>query len=193
MMELHLKGSRYVAAAARRGELPALNEFCTRVVPGGFAGLDKWLERYDRNPDIFYTVKSQGEGAPPSAARLVGGFAVTPLGEEARALLDQGRLKGIDLKVEHITPPSETPAAMYVSGIAAEGLPARAATLEFVRGLIGRAIVRGTRLFYTRPMRGDGLRLVNAYGFEPVDPAGTGQFNRIYRREFDAADALRRP
>jgi len=191
MMERYVKGRRYVADAAGRAELPALHAFCTRVVPGGFAGLDKWLERHDRNPGIFFAVKSWDEGAPPPAARLVGGFAVTPLGGEARGLLDQARLKGVDLKVEHITPPGETPAAMYISGIAAEGLPARAATLEFLREVMRGAIARGTRLFYTRPMRGDGLRLVRAYGFEPVDPSATGQFDRVYRKEFDDDAALK--
>lgn len=192
-MEIYLKGVRYVADAAERAELPAFNEFCTRIVPGGFAGLDKWLERYDRNPSIFYAVKSWGEGAAGSPANLVGGFVVTPLDAEACELLDRGRLKGIDLKVEHITPPGETPAAIYISGIAAEGLPGRGAALEFLREVIRSAVACGTRLFYTRPMRGEGLRLVNVYGFEPVDPAGTGQFDRVYRKVFDDDVELRRP
>lgn len=191
-MEFQLKEGRYVAAPAARGELPALNEFCTRIVPDGFAGLDKWLERYERNPGMFYAVKAAGGGASREGARLVGGFVVTPLGGEACELLDRGRLKGIDLKVEQITPPGETPAAIYISGIAAEGREGRAATLELMRAVLRHAFARGTRLFYTRPMRDDGMRLVNKYGFEPVDPAAAGQFGRVYRREFAEDDpALR--
>ena len=184
-MELQLRGHRYVAAPAGREELPALNEFCTRFVPGGFAGLDKWLERYERNPGMFYAVRDEGEG-------LVGGFVVTPLVAEACELLDRGLLKGIDLKVGQITPPGETPAAVYLSGIAAGGREGRAATLELMRAVIRRAIAGGTRLLYARPMKGPGLRLILKYGFEPVDPAAPGPLDHIYRREFAADDpALR--
>ena len=186
MMEFELRGHRYVAAPAGRGELPALNEFCTRIVPDGFAALDKWLERYERNPDMFYAVRDA------DASRLVGGFVLTPLVGEACGLLDRGLLKGIDLKVEQIAPPGETPAALYLSGIAAEGREGRAATLELMRGVIGRAVAGGTRLLYTRPMRGPGLRLIREYGFEPVDPSAPGPFDHIYRREFAEDDpALR--
>jgi hypothetical protein len=185
-MEFELRGHRYVAAPAGREELPALNEFCTRIVPGGFAGLDKWLERYERNPGMFYAVRD--EDAARDGAGPVGGFVVTPLVAEACELLDRGLLKGIDLKVEQIAPPGETPAAIYLSGIAAEGREGRAATLELMRDVIRRAVAGGTRLLYARPMRGAGLRLIRKYGFEPIDPAAPGPFDHIYRKEFAAAD-----
>lgn len=194
MAEFELRGRRYVAAPAARGELPALNEFCTRIVPGGFAGLDKWLERYDRNPGMFYAVRDDDAAREGEGEGLVGGFVVTPLVAEACELLDRGLLKGIDLEVEQITPPGETPAGVYLSGIAAEGRGGSAATLELMRGVIGRAVAGGTRLLYARPVRWAGLRLILKYGFEPVDPAAPGPYGHIYRKEFAADDpALRKP
>jgi hypothetical protein len=191
MMERNVKGVTYRASVAARDELRTLHEFCTLMVPGGFAAFEKWLERYDRNPQIFYAITASVTRPPAADNRIVGAFAVTPLGEEARALLDAERLKGIDLKVEQITPPGEKPAAMYISGIVASGFSARGVTLEFLVSVMRREAARGNRLFYTRPMSRDGLRVVRDYGFEPIDPAAAGKPDRIYRRGFggDAAPA----
>jgi hypothetical protein len=183
-MERNVNGVVYRAAVAGREELRTLHEFCARMVPGGFASFEKWSERYDRNPEIFYAVSSR-DGSRQEPAKLVGAFAVTPLGEEARELLDMERLKGVNLKVGQITRPLEKPAAMYISGIVASGFTAKGVTLEFLVAVMRREAARGNRLFYTRPMSGAGLRLVAAYGFRPVDPSAAGQTDRIYMAELD--------
>lgn len=189
MMEHHSNGVRYVVEVAGRDELKALHEFCTRMVPGGFADFGKWLERYGWNPNIFYVVKAHDEVSPPESARMVGAFAITPLSGRARELLDGELLKGVDFTSEHIARPGDSPAAMYISGIVASGFTAKGVTLKFLLDVMESEAGCGRCLFYTRPMSRAGLRLVTTYGFEPIDPAARGHVDRIYRKEVDAPAA----
>lgn len=180
IMEGSFNGLCYRAAVARREELEGLHRFCTRIVPGGFAALELWRERYDKNPNIFYMVKAFDEGRPGGEGELVGSFAVTPVTEEARKLLDQEKLKGVGFTPEHIAAPGDKPAAIYISGIVARGFTAKGMTLRFLNDLLEREAGRGNRLFYARPMSEAGLRLMGSKGFSPVDPSADGQLDRIY-------------
>lgn len=179
-MERFFNGLCYRAVVARREELDGLHSFCMLIVPGGFAALELWRARYEKNPNLFYMVKAFDERRPGEEGELVGSFAVTPVTEEARGLLEQEKLKGVGFTAEHIVAPGEKPAAMYISGIVASGFPAKGITLGFLNDLLECEAESGNCLFYTRPMSEDGLRLMGSKGFSPVDPSAGGQLDRIY-------------
>ena len=168
---------------ARREDLKGLHEFCVGIVPDGFVALELWLERYDKNPNLFYMVEAFDEPDSTGAGRLIGSFILTPITEEARAMLEREELKGVSFTTEHIAAPGSEPAAMYISGIVASGRTPRAVTLHFLKEVMRREVEKGVCLFYTKPMRGDGLRVTEKEGFSPVNPAARHELDRIYKKE----------
>jgi hypothetical protein len=182
-MERLVNNSKYRASLARREGLRKLHVFCSELVPNGFATLELWLARYDKNPNIFYMVEVFHERESHQSGKLVGAFTVTPVNKDARDLLEQGKLKGVNFTIDHITAPGESPAAIYISGIVAFGFTAKGVTLGFLNEVLEREAEKGNCLFYTRPMSKAGLRLVELNGFSLVDPSASHQLDRIYRKE----------
>jgi hypothetical protein len=160
---------RYVDHIADRGELDRLHQFCTAIIPDGWASLDKWRERYDKNPKTFHMVKAIRTKGFDSTEKLVGSFALTPVTEETRELLEKEQLVGAGFTANHITAPDERPAALYLSGIAAAE-SAKGYTELLLSWKLQQEAEEGHRLIYTRPYTDDGMRLVKKYEFSPVNP-----------------------
>ena len=182
-MERLLNRIKARLTVARREDLSELHEFCTGILPDDFVALELWLERHDKNPNIFHMVKAFDGPAAAREGRLVGSFLLTPITEEARALLEREQLSGVSFTPEHIAGPDSKPAAMYISGIVASGLTPKAVTLYLLDRTMQREVEKGVCLFYTKPMRSEGLRTVEDNGFLPVDPAARHQLGRIYKKK----------
>jgi hypothetical protein len=117
--------------------------------------------------------------------KVVGFFSLVPLNEEAVALLEEERLDGLRFNSEHICPPKQRPAGLYVGSIAVHGWRARGEILGYVRSRIDEAAESGIHLVYTRPITRDGLRLAKRHEFLPVaDDCKDDELKRIYKREY---------
>jgi hypothetical protein len=179
--------TRYVDHIADRGELDALHEYCTTKLTGSWASLDTWRERYDKNPRIFHMVKAIRKKGFESTEKLVGTFALTPITEETRRLLEKEEVVGVGFTADHIAAPGERPAALYLTGIvASEG--AKGYTELLLSWKLQQEAEAGNRLVYTRPFTKDGMRLVKKYEFSPVN-AGVG-YNKdgeghIFKKEIN--------
>jgi hypothetical protein len=176
--------TRYVDHIVARGELSDLHKFCTTIIPGGWAHLDQWRERYDKNPRIFHMVKAVTKKGFECTEKLVGSFALTPITADTRDLIEKDELQGIGFTPNHIAAQNEKPAALYLTGIVA--LPnAQRYTELLLSWKLQQEADEGNRLIYTRPMTDDGLRLVKKYEFSPVNPSvdyDTGKGN-IFKKE----------
>lgn len=184
-MERSRHNLRYRAVIARKEDLSRLHGFCLEIVPNGFAALEVWLARYDKNPNIFYMVEVFDERESCKQGKLVGAFTVTPVNKDARDLLEEEKLKGVNFTLDHITAPDDSPAAIYISGIVASKKIAKGVTLGFLINVLEREAEKGNCLVYARPMSKDGLRMVELqkYGFSPVNPSALHQLDRIYRKK----------
>jgi hypothetical protein len=130
------------------------------------------------NPRLFFGLSEVTDGGPVSS-RLVGYFSLRPVTRRAAELLDSCRIDGGDMRPEHILPPGESPEAVYVGGVVAEG-PARAALLLSLSVEVRRYREQGVGRFYTKPVTPDGKRLVLNNGFLPVVAAGSAS-KGVYR------------
>lgn len=179
-----LENTKYIDHIVERGELDALHQFCTMLIPNGWARLDQWRERYNKNPKIFHMVKAVTKKGFDCTEKLVGSFALTPITEETCELLEKCQLTGIGFTSHHITAPHEKPAALYLTGIVAVGI-ARGFTEMLVSWKLQQEAEEGNRLIYTRPLTDDGIRLVKKYEFSPVDPTITYEAGKghVFKKE----------
>lgn len=164
-----LDDTRYVDHIADRGELNELHQFCMTIIPGGWASLDTWRERYDKNPRIFHLVKAIRKKGFESSEKIVGSFALTPITKATCELLETEQLTGVGFNATHIAAPDERPAALYLSGIVALET-AKGYTELLLSWKLQQEAEEGNRLIYTKPLTDDGMRLVKKYEFSPVSP-----------------------
>jgi len=171
---------RYQCRHVRHQELERHNEYWERFFPGEVSSLAQDRAWYRRNSKLFWFLfeVTTRRGARHAEPKLVGSFSIIPLTKSAALQVAREELVGATFAAEHIGKASRRPAAVYVGGVVAEGLFAKAAILarlsEKVERLQEKHIV-----IYTRPVTSDGLRLVKKYDFQPVSGATTA-FRRIY-------------
>ena len=178
--------TRYVDHIANRGELDGLHKICVTLIPEGWAGLDKWRERYDKNPRIFHMVKAIRKKGFESTERLVGSFALTPITKDTCKLLEKEQLTGMGFTANHIAAPDERPAALYLTGIVALET-AKGYTELLLSWKLQQEAEEGNQLVYTKPLTDDGMRLVKKYEFSPVSASvdydnGKGH---VFKREIN--------
>lgn len=173
----------YDAELATEAELADLHEFCCGLVPGAFAPLSVWKERFKKNPALFYIVRESKPGFRKQVERVVGSFSLVPISKTAQAALDLEKITGADLMASDIVARSATPAAIYLSWVLAQGFRSKSHTLSLLNEKLRVASKGRSITLYTKPSSDDGLRLVKRYGFVPVNVATHNKKNVVCKCE----------
>jgi len=95
------------------------------------------------------------------------------LTKAAASLVAADNLKGTDLRAGHIAKSFGQPAAVYIGGLVADGIFAKAELLARVGERLNHFQEKGIPV-YTRPVTDDGFRVVQKYDFQPAVVGRTG-------------------
>lgn len=154
---------------AQEADLPALRKIAVKYFGDKVTAVSRMKEWHTQNPSVFSMVTTETRRGRRKTIDLDGYFCVVPLRAAAAADIAAER-KGInDLGADEVCTPSETPSGVYVGAVAASDKATRSAALQGLLGEVKRmARSRRDTLIMTRPVTHDGLRLVRAFGFQPV-------------------------
>lgn len=176
---------------AKRSELKFIHDFSSQEIGGNVSPVPQMTLFYNKNRSIFWVLVHKKSGEDKSVHKIVGYFSVLPLTESARRLLEREELNGLKLTTEHVLKRGETPAAIYIGGIAAKRLPfrSRAVLLSYLKAHINRERERGVSRIYSRPVTDRGLRILRKYRFSPVADLPGDELDRIYKIVIPAEDS----
>jgi hypothetical protein len=176
---------------AKRSELEFIHDFSSQQISGNVSPLPQMVHFHKKNRSVFWVLINKKSAKDKSVRKKVGYYSVLPLSESARKLLEREELNGLKLTTEHILKQGETPAAIYIGGIAARRLPfrSRAVLLSYLKAHINRERERGVSVAYSRPVTKDGLRILRKYGFSPVADLSGDELDRIYKIVIPAQDS----
>ncbi|HEY0546935.1 MAG TPA: SIR2 family protein [Pyrinomonadaceae bacterium] len=177
---INKEGSKYELRAVRREEIPALREFCVKLLGNEISSVEKMIEWHDKNPDIFNILLQARAVSTESLKDIVGYYCIIPLNEEAAKLIHNENITGAMFSIDHIVPKGKKPAAIYIGGIAAEKQgKARAYIIGSIVQQLSKIRSRGIPI-YSRPITDEGLNLLHGYSFVPVNYASSS-LNHVHK------------
>lgn len=174
---------QFRAEPATEAELQKIHKMAFDFFEGDVSPLEKMIEWQRRNSDIFWVVFRDEN----SRSKISGYFCVIPILKSATKLIKNEHIKGSEFSVDHITSKisRNKPYALYIGAVAANGIFARAASLNHIDQFMHHMKRKNVNNVYTRPVTKDGLRLCKKRGFKPVDRKVKDQLNRVYHRNMD--------
>jgi len=172
----------YECYDARESELASIHAIAIESLGEGVSPLEKMVQWYRRNPKIFTIVCKVSRNRSRKSRSIVGYYCVVPITEAAVELLKARELAGSSFLSEHIVKATDAPAAIYLGGIVANGLLARANTLSVLNRDLRGSWAKVTKQVFTTPTTNAGLRLVRKYGFTPVHASEAGKLNTLHWR-----------
>ena len=170
---------RYKCRPIRANELHQHHAYWEKFFPGDISSLAQNKAWYRKNDKLFWFLfeVASRKGKRHDEPKLVGSFSMIPLTKSAALQVYHEELSGPTFTAEHIAKASKPP-AIYIGGVVAEGLFAKAEALARLSEKIDRLLEKKITIF-TRPVTDDGLRLVKKYEFVPT--GGTPGLRRIYQ------------
>ncbi|MDR3465183.1 MAG: hypothetical protein P4M07_04485 [Xanthobacteraceae bacterium] len=113
----------------------------------------------------------------PASLRIVGFLSIFPLNKPAAELVLSCRLRGSQLRAEHLAGDNEDAAAYFVGAIAASSWKARAEVVRVLDGAIAKLkLQRQNPLLLTSPFTTRGRSLARQFGFRRLrDYPGYGE------------------
>ena len=181
----------YQLVTARACDLKDAREFCLRTIGPGLSPLKKMRRWYDKNPTIFsilVAARSEDTAQSDRPESISGYFGIIPINKSACDALDQEQLDGVSFTTDHICGVDETPNGYYLAGVAADNSVARRKILLELKKQLETLVQVQPRLFYTRPISADGLRLVKAFNFDRVDRDPEFKLEELYRKRLSKED-----
>lgn len=175
---------------ARRSELAAVRKLAVEFFGDAVSSLERlnaWYRHDSRIVSVIYTV---GGGVGRRIRQLAGYFVTLRLRESGLRQLLDGTAKVGDLApVDLCSSSREQPAAIYIGALAANGHRAKGAALQAMMSQVSTAArgKRDTRII-ARPITDHGMRLVKAYGFQPIRGEGEGQLGQLHEATLQTID-----
>jgi hypothetical protein len=182
----------YKAELLTENELGQLHEFCSELLPGALAPLSLWKERYRKNPSIFYVVRKSLPDFRRPVETVVGSFSLIPISKAAKAALDQEAITGLDLHSKEIIARRGKPAAVYLSWVLARGYLSKSHTLSLMNEKLKEISKAQSIMLYAKPSTMDGLRLMQQYGFVPVNPSVSIAKDVVCKRQLQLGSLVRK-
>jgi hypothetical protein len=175
----------FQVVCARREDLKDLRDFCLTILGPGLSPLKKMRKWHEHNPTLFWILVAARAGSRMNADHveaIYGYYGIIPINATASKALDEEQLDGMSFTTAHICTEGEQPSAYYIAGIAAEHKIARLKILRELKKHIESLVSSEPRIFYTRPISKDGLRLVRSFSFQRVDNSPEVALNEIHRQ-----------
>lgn len=172
----------YDVKIASNNEFPKIHEFCCKIIPGAFATIKMWYDRYKTNQNIIYIIERETLRKNKKIIELKGGFSIFPLKKAATDNIENGIIKGIDLLPDDLSKTEASATSIYIAWIVStQKGKDRAATLSYLKNYLKKRIEQNRNIvIYTKPTTQDGLRLVKKYNFLPLD-GGEFTLDKIYK------------
>lgn len=157
---------------ATERDLPQIHKMAMKQFGPKVTTVDLMRQWMKRNPNIFEIVTRVRHAGRHRLSTVDGYYCAVPVTEKAAHDLI-AETRGInDILPEEVCRPSEAPYAVYVGAIACGTDVGKQMALQGLRRMVKRfARNRADMLILTRPITDDGLRLVAAFGFQPVRTA----------------------
>lgn len=166
---------------ARFAELKTIHELAVHLFGTDVSDLRSMREWSDVNRKIFWAIRRVTVGPGQRVEQIVGYFCVIPLNGDAAVKVKRGDIKGASITLHHIATSKETPAALYIGGIAGIDFASRGASLHYLAANIQNFSADKNLKVLTRPVTDDGLRIVEGYRMIPVN--GQGGLGEVYEAE----------
>jgi hypothetical protein len=173
----------YECHKARKKDLDLIYDFAKQQFGDDVSPIEIMKRWYGKNPSVFFVIITEKRSSFEVRRRMVGYFCAIPLTESALGKIESGEIKGRDIPNEYIARIQRECRAVYIGGIAAKGLGAKAALLAVLHKEFTSGKSKWGRTFYTRPITRDGVRIAIKKGFTAIDPSNHGKVGAIYKLE----------
>jgi hypothetical protein len=173
----------YECHKARKKDLDLIYNFAKQQLGEDVSPVEVMKSWYGKNPSVFFVIITEKRTSFEVSKRMVGYFCAIPLTESALGKIESGEIKARDLPNEYIARIRRDCRAVYIGGIAAKGLGAKAALLAVLHKEFTSGKRKWARTFYTRPVTKDGVRIAIKKGFTAIDPLNHGKVGAIYKLE----------
>jgi hypothetical protein len=171
----------YECHKARLKDLELIYEFAKHHFGDDVSSLETMKRWYGKNSSVFFVIITEKRTSFEVRRRTVGYFCAIPLTESALRKIETGEIKGREIPNEYVARVRRECSAMYIGGIAAKGLGAKGALLAVLHKQFTSN--KWAKIFYTRPITNDGLRIAIKKGFTAIDPSNQGKIGAIYKLE----------
>jgi hypothetical protein len=149
------------------------------------SSLERMRQWAARNPGVFSVVTTELRKGARKIVKIEGYFCALPLSAAAAADVLAERCGVNDLDAVALCAPGTVPSAVYVGAVASKNEATKGAALQGLRALV-KSMAKGRQnvMVLARPVTNDGLRLVQAFGLQPVrsevgDPVGALHAGRL--------------
>lgn len=168
------------ARRVSKHEISKVHQLCVEAFGDEVANQNRMSSWHKVNENIFYIVEVVFWGKKTKSSERVGYFDLLPLNKMGVDEVVAKSVNGANFLDIHLTPPGENPSAIYIGGIYGEGFTGKGVALVHLRARLQQyERENGVTQFFTRPVTGRGLALVERNGFVPVDPSRHG-VNALY-------------
>lgn len=161
---------RFYTEYADPTEMPMVRDLAVKYMGDVVAPLERLMGWLSVNPRVFKTMKERVRRGDHVLTSLVGYCSFRPITTVAIDLLDGSLIDGAGLLPEHILRIGEASNAVYIGGVVAKEGLARAAMIVQVKSEVSHYRDMGVKVFYTKPLTYDGLRMATNNGFLPIQP-----------------------
>lgn len=175
---------------ARRAELGPIRQMGVLFFGDGVSTIERMNAWHHQDRTAFSVIYTVGGRVGRRVRKLAGYFVTLRLRDSGLVQLLDGKARISDLGPSDLCARRQEPAAaIYVGAVAANGHKAKGAALQAVYDQIAK-ISRGKRdtRILARPVTESGMRLVRAYGFEPVCGVDEGHLGQLYEATLQSID-----
>lgn len=173
----------YECHKAQKKDLDLIYDFAKQHFGDDVSTIEIMNRWYGKNPSTFFVIITEKRASFEVRKRMVGYFCALPLTEPALRKIESGEIKGRDIPNEYIARIRRECRAVYIGGMAAKGLRAKAALLAVLHKEFTSGKSQWAKTFYTRPITKDGVRVAIKKGFTAIDPSNQGKVGAIYKLE----------
>ena len=173
--------SWYEFRSVSKRDVQLVFEFMQRFFGEETPSCGRMLEWQRRNKAVLTAVYVKTLRRGRTKNELVGVFKILPLTLTAVELLESEQRTGATLSADHIATKEEEIAGLYIGDVGASTRKGKSEVLRRLKYVVEQRL-RPDLPIYTRPLTGDGARLVRKYNFVPMmREVKSGSLGRIHR------------
>lgn len=158
----------YYYRNAKFDELIYVENLATYFFGNEHAGINSFQEWHSQNNETFILIFKRIKKFYKISEEVVGLISILPLNKKTCQYLSEEKISGLQIGKDNIVRNFNNSSCIYIAGVLAKGLQAKAFTLGVLFSKIEH-YKKNISTIYTRPTTEDGLRLVKSYNFIPVE------------------------
>lgn len=172
--------SNYCLHPIDKQEIGKVHKLCVEAFGDGVANQNRMAAWHKVNDRIYFLVNKEQIKGRKKTTEQIGYFDILPLNDHGIKEILNNKSLNDSIQNVHLCTPDEDPRAIYIGGIYAFRWLDKGVTLHRLVALLeSYKLNNNVKLFYTRPITNDGLRLVLRRGFVPTLEQNQG-INALY-------------